>query len=289
MSYKLVHRAIWADLDLSTAERFTLVVISDFVSATDETREAWPSVSTISDLTGLGVRTVRRSLRRLEEAGLIETELRYRDNGSKTSSLYTVNIPDYTVRTHREKHVEGRDGDFAPRHSVTTPATVAAPHRPERPDPSATVADPEQRSSTKKKEPLTKDSVETTHSKPPHKPRTRQERLEDPNGPEGRREIPVLSPDVVDAWEAITGKWPTVYQRSELLTLVRMLGDPGGVIEEMRAAADHGTQDMDIIRRRVEARAKGEPWSGATHPGRRELEGGGGEYDPLAGRGKVIQ
>ena len=52
--------------------------------------QCWPAVPTIARDLKLSQSTVRRGIRDLEKAGLLETEQRYRANGGKSSLLFTV-------------------------------------------------------------------------------------------------------------------------------------------------------------------------------------------------------
>ncbi len=52
--------------------------------------KCWPGVKTIAADLKLSRRTVQRALADLERAGLILRDERYRENGSRTSNLYTV-------------------------------------------------------------------------------------------------------------------------------------------------------------------------------------------------------
>lgn len=54
--------------------------------------ECWPSVKTISKDIKLSPATVRRGIKDLRKAGLIQTEQRYREQGGKSSLLFTVFI-----------------------------------------------------------------------------------------------------------------------------------------------------------------------------------------------------
>lgn len=53
--------------------------------------ECWPSVNTIAGAIKLSPATVRRAIKDLRKAGLIETEQRYRYSGGKSSLLYKIN------------------------------------------------------------------------------------------------------------------------------------------------------------------------------------------------------
>lgn len=52
--------------------------------------ECWPSITTIAKELKLSQSTVRRALRDLRKANLIETEQRYRKKGGKSSLLYKL-------------------------------------------------------------------------------------------------------------------------------------------------------------------------------------------------------
>ena len=52
--------------------------------------ECWPSIPTIASELKLSRSTVRRALRDLRKAGLLETEQRYRTKGAKSSCLYKI-------------------------------------------------------------------------------------------------------------------------------------------------------------------------------------------------------
>ncbi len=52
--------------------------------------ECWPSVNKIAGDIKLSPATVRRAIKDLKKAGLIETEQRYREQGGKSSLLYRI-------------------------------------------------------------------------------------------------------------------------------------------------------------------------------------------------------
>ena len=64
--------------------------------------ECWPAISTIARDLKLSPSTVRRALRDLRKAGVIESEQRYRDNGGKSSLLYKRTHSD-AKKYHRHK------------------------------------------------------------------------------------------------------------------------------------------------------------------------------------------
>lgn len=56
----------------------------------DKNGECWPSIRTIAKELKLSESTVRRAIRDLRQAGLLETEQRYRTKGGKSSLLYRI-------------------------------------------------------------------------------------------------------------------------------------------------------------------------------------------------------
>ncbi len=57
---------------------------------TNKNNECWPAIPTIAADLKLSASTVRRGIRDLKKAGLIETEQRYRKKGGKSSLLYRI-------------------------------------------------------------------------------------------------------------------------------------------------------------------------------------------------------
>ena len=57
---------------------------------TNENNECWPAIPTIATDLKLSPSTVRRGIRDLKKAGLIETEQRYRKKGGKSSFLFQL-------------------------------------------------------------------------------------------------------------------------------------------------------------------------------------------------------
>ena len=57
---------------------------------TNENNECWPAIPTIAADLRLSASTVRRGIRDLKKAGLIETEQQYRKNGGKSSLLFRL-------------------------------------------------------------------------------------------------------------------------------------------------------------------------------------------------------
>ena len=60
---------------------------------TNKSGECWPAIPTIAKDIKLSEATIRRALRDLKKAGLLETEQRYRPNGGKSSLLFKLKQP----------------------------------------------------------------------------------------------------------------------------------------------------------------------------------------------------
>jgi predicted transcriptional regulator len=61
--------------------------------ANHRTKQCWPSIAHIVDLTGLARSTVKAALKSLYEAGLIDREERWDEAGDHTTNLYTLLDP----------------------------------------------------------------------------------------------------------------------------------------------------------------------------------------------------
>ena len=57
---------------------------------TNENNECWPAIPTIASDLKLSPSTVRRGIRDLKKARLIETEQRYRKKGGKSSLMFRL-------------------------------------------------------------------------------------------------------------------------------------------------------------------------------------------------------
>lgn len=66
------------------------VVYTYLADRADENGVCWPSVNRIAADTKLSAATVRRAVKDLRKAKLIETEQRYRYNGENSSLLYIL-------------------------------------------------------------------------------------------------------------------------------------------------------------------------------------------------------
>lgn len=57
---------------------------------TNDNNECWPAIPTIASDLKLSPSTVRRGIRDLKKAGLLETKQRYRKKGGKSSLLFRL-------------------------------------------------------------------------------------------------------------------------------------------------------------------------------------------------------
>jgi len=96
-----IQHLAWAfEADAGDAmSRWILVCLAN--RADRETGQCWPSRKRIAADASLGVTTVKNRLNNLEERGLITRQTRQRDNGSATSTLYTLNAPNLLPNLQR--------------------------------------------------------------------------------------------------------------------------------------------------------------------------------------------
>lgn len=116
---------VW-DLNIPTSEKFVLIALADFC---DDAGKCWPSVSRIAEKCGMKERGVRGILRRLEDAGYLETNV---GGGRHGCSQYTVK-PGTTCPP----------APNAPRHETTeTRHETTQNPAPHAPEPSRTIKEP---------------------------------------------------------------------------------------------------------------------------------------------------
>lgn len=80
-------------LDLIYRSDLTHRAVSVYTYLADRANKegiCWPAIPTIAKDLKLSQSTVRRALQDLREAGLLETEQRYRTRGGKSSLLYRL-------------------------------------------------------------------------------------------------------------------------------------------------------------------------------------------------------
>ena len=78
---------IYADERLTHRARAVYMYLRD---RADADGKCWPGVKRIASDLHLSRRTAQRALADLEQAGYIRRDERFRENGSRTSNLYTV-------------------------------------------------------------------------------------------------------------------------------------------------------------------------------------------------------
>lgn len=78
---------IYADTELPSRARAVYMYLHD---RSDAEGKCWPGIKTIASDMKLSRSTVKRALADLEKAGYLKKLLRYRENGSSTSNLYSI-------------------------------------------------------------------------------------------------------------------------------------------------------------------------------------------------------
>ena len=78
---------IYADTELPSRARAVYMYLRD---RADSEGKCWPGIKTIASDMRLSRSTVKRALTDLEQHGYLQKIPRYRDNGSSTSNLYSV-------------------------------------------------------------------------------------------------------------------------------------------------------------------------------------------------------
>jgi len=78
---------IYAEEHLSHREKTVYIYLRD---RADASGVCWPGIKTIASDMRLSRSTVKRALTDLEQHGYLQKIPRYRDNGSSTSNLYSV-------------------------------------------------------------------------------------------------------------------------------------------------------------------------------------------------------
>jgi DNA-binding transcriptional ArsR family regulator len=99
------HRATgWAwEQPLPCHPKMVLMVLADHHNS--QSNQCNPRVKRIAEIAGLSESSTERALRVLQDQGLITIENNFREDGSKTSNTYLLNIPDTTWR-----HTDARGG-----------------------------------------------------------------------------------------------------------------------------------------------------------------------------------
>lgn len=87
MSFKLC-AAVW-DQELPYLQKLLLMALADH--ADDETCECWPTHGHLAKKCGMGTATVKRCIKKLEKAGLLEVRS-MTNNGYQVANVYTLKI-----------------------------------------------------------------------------------------------------------------------------------------------------------------------------------------------------
>ena len=87
---------------LTSPEKFVLIIIADHYN--EKVHRAWPAIDTLAKQTALGRSTVKRALKRLDDAGLIQIEP-WRRDGSKRPLNNRYCLPMYDPRSERAKNL----------------------------------------------------------------------------------------------------------------------------------------------------------------------------------------
>lgn len=75
---------------MGVAALISIVILVELHLMLPAAATLWPAIPTIAAELKLSQSTVRRALRDLRKAGLLETEQRYRTKGGKSSLLYKI-------------------------------------------------------------------------------------------------------------------------------------------------------------------------------------------------------
>ncbi len=122
MSYNATDWAFKQPIEDSGAKLVLLAICHH----ADAKGEAFPSYARINELTGIAKRTITRKISLLVELGLLHAEERTRPNGSRTSTLYRVDIKGGV--SHVPKQQEGVVKMAAP-HSQNGSTIINQPNK----------------------------------------------------------------------------------------------------------------------------------------------------------------
>jgi len=86
--FVMVTRAVLEDESLRSADKSVYSVLCMY--ADNRTADCWPSRETLISKAGISDRTLRNSLKTLEDRGYIEIVYRYAKDGRQLSNLYVL-------------------------------------------------------------------------------------------------------------------------------------------------------------------------------------------------------
>ena len=78
---------IYANENLSHREKAVYMYLRDRMNTK---RQCWPAIRTIAKELSFSVSTVKRAIIDLRKSGYIQTEQRWRENGGKSSLMFTL-------------------------------------------------------------------------------------------------------------------------------------------------------------------------------------------------------
>lgn len=240
----------------------SLVVLLKLADQANDDGVCWPSRRTIAEHCRLSVRTIVRKIEAMETAGLLRVEPRARDDGSRTSNLYMLNLtpppchpdtPPVSRRVARhepqvnlssETEVSLAEDPAAPPSPTPSSSNGGADrtlngtpsHTPPRAEAMTATADgsPDAPGSLFGPE-ATSESVAPPSSEP--RPATRRTR------PQGATQAPPPQAarkrdPIWDALEAIFGTAPAGMERGRWNAAAKSLRADGATAEQVAAAAD---------------------------------------------------
>lgn len=80
----------WAvSLKLPSSQKLVLILLANYA---DESGYCYPGQEAMAEKTGLSSRTIRRAIQSIEDAGLVRREKRYREDGTRNSDAYFLNV-----------------------------------------------------------------------------------------------------------------------------------------------------------------------------------------------------
>lgn len=88
MSNKAITWA-WSQ-DVAPREKLVLICLAD--AANDEDWKCWPSQRHVANKTGYSIATIKRSMKSLEASGHVVRQHRLRNDGTRTSDVYTLSV-----------------------------------------------------------------------------------------------------------------------------------------------------------------------------------------------------
>lgn len=92
---------------LAPTAKLILMALAD---AADDQGVCWPSVATVANKCGVSTRTVRRVMQALVADGILQSEQRYRNDGSSSSNLYRLRLRGGDTMSHSPDSCDSTPG-----------------------------------------------------------------------------------------------------------------------------------------------------------------------------------